>query len=637
MSLIKQLWLTILVLLLLAFGGSLFIGIVGSKQYIEQELRIKNADNANALALSLSQLDKDPVTVELLVAAQFDTGHYRRIELVAPDGETLVQRMNPAGISEVPAWFAELVDFSIPAGTAVVQNGWQQYATITLESHHGYAYRSLWQSIVDLLVWFAVAALISAGLAWWIVRTIQRPLQAVVAQARNIGQRRFTTSSEPRIRELRQVVVAMNQLSTVVRTMLAEETQKLDRLRRRLQQDEVTGVAKRDALLSRVDAMLNSDGQRAAGHLVMVRLANLTELNGQLGYAATNRLLISIANGLRGLASGYDEGLVGRLNGSDFAMILPGGDDTDNVIEELKARLHPQADEEDAEVELPISLVAYSQGDSRGELLSTLDGALAKAEARGGRAIEAATIDAKRQPYRTHDEWRQALTQALETDGVYLAHYPVLDTHDRLIHHECPARLKLEEEWQSAGIFLPWVSRVGMSSDFDLAVIDTALKAIAQERMPLGINLSSETIRDTGFVAALRHRLQAHPDSARQLWIELPESAAVRHMDAFRTLSLELRPFGCKIGLEHVGPEFAKLTDLHDLGLSYIKVDASLIRNIHQQDQSQPFLRGIATLSHSIGIQVIGEGVASHEERTCLFELGFDGVTGPGVRQRQHQ
>ncbi|MEC9481749.1 MAG: EAL domain-containing protein, partial [Halomonas sp.] len=584
--------------------------------------------------LSLSQLDKDPVTVELLVAAQFDTGHYRRIELVSPSGEVIERRVSEASASGVPDWFSRLVEFSVPAGTAVVQEGWKQFATITLESHHGYAYRSLWQSLIDLLLWFAIAAAISAVFAWWLVRTIRQPLRSVVAQARDIGQRRFTTSSEPRTRELRDVVQAMNQLSTAVRSMLSEETQKLDRLRQRLQQDEVTGVTKRDALLNRLDAMLASDGQRAAGHLAMVRVANLIALNERLGYAATNQLLIDLASHLRTLASAYDEGLVGRLNGTDFALILPGCGDPDTLIRDVKSRLHALPELERAAVELPVSLVAYAQGDTRGDLLSVLDGALSKAESRGGRAIEVASIEAKHQPYRTHDEWRHALVGALEQDGIYLAHYPVLDMQGQLLHHECPARLKLKDTWQSAGIFLPWAARVGVTRDIDLAVIDVALRTIAKDGKPLGINLSNETIRDTGFMASLRQRLQAHPQEARQLWIEVPESTAVRQPEALRTLSQELRPFGCRLGLEHVGPEFAKLESLHDLGLAYLKIDASLIQQVHVEEQSHPFLRGIATLSHSLGLLVIGEGVSNHHQQDALFELGFDGVTGPGVRQQ---
>ncbi|BBI63012.1 hypothetical protein HSBAA_43180 [Vreelandella sulfidaeris] len=59
MSLIKQLWLAIIALLVLSFIGSLAISITTSRDYIEQEVRIKNEDNVTALALSMSQLEKN--------------------------------------------------------------------------------------------------------------------------------------------------------------------------------------------------------------------------------------------------------------------------------------------------------------------------------------------------------------------------------------------------------------------------------------------------------------------------------------------------------------------------------------------------------------------------------------------------
>lgn len=68
MSLIKQLWLGIIVLLLLALGGSFFISLFSAKVYLQEQLQLKNMDNATSLALSMSQLDKDPVTLELLLS-----------------------------------------------------------------------------------------------------------------------------------------------------------------------------------------------------------------------------------------------------------------------------------------------------------------------------------------------------------------------------------------------------------------------------------------------------------------------------------------------------------------------------------------------------------------------------------------
>ena len=76
MSLVKQLWLAIVLVMSVAFGGSLVVSVMSARHYLEQQLQVKNIDNATSLALSMAHMDKDPVTVELQIAAQFDMGHY---------------------------------------------------------------------------------------------------------------------------------------------------------------------------------------------------------------------------------------------------------------------------------------------------------------------------------------------------------------------------------------------------------------------------------------------------------------------------------------------------------------------------------------------------------------------------------
>lgn len=318
MSLIKQLWLAVILILLMAFVGSLAVSITSSRHYIEQEVQIKNADNANALALSMSQMEKEDVSIELLLSAQFDTGHYRLIELRSPEGEVMESRETEALDDGVPAWFVDLVRLDVSPGEAVVQDGWSQYGTLTLASQHDYAYRSLWQSTLEMAAWFALVGVISLLLAWWIVRSIRRPLIEVVSQARSISARRFTTSQEPRTLELREVVQAMNTLSGAVHTMLSEETGKLDQLRRRLQEDPTTGASNRTTLLDHLQRNLDSDSQRASGVLIMVRVDDLPAVNERLGHQATDAALKALVGHLYQLANELGGGEVGRLNGSDF-------------------------------------------------------------------------------------------------------------------------------------------------------------------------------------------------------------------------------------------------------------------------------------------------------------------------------
>ncbi|MCE8018870.1 EAL domain-containing protein [Halomonas sp. MCCC 1A11036] len=634
MSLIKQLWLTIAVLLLLAFVGSLLIGVTSSRHYIEQEVRIKNNDNANALALSMSQMEKDPVILELLLAAQFDTGHYQHIALRDPQGELIEQRVASEHIDDVPDWFVNLVRFEVPPGRAVVQDGWQQYGTLELASQHSFAYRSLWRSTLELTGWFAIAGAISLLLAAWIVRTIRRPLRDVVSQAQAIGQRRFMVANEPRTRELREVVQAMNQLSQAVRHMLGEESDKLDQLRRRMQHDPVTDTLTRAPFLDQLQAHLKSEKDDASGTLAMVRVARLAELNQQLGHAATDTLLVRIARRLDQLANLYGYGTVGRLNGSDFALILPRHYDLEALGNDLAERLHNLGEEFGATVSLPSALCQYSQGESRAELLASLDGALAAAEARGANAQEVVDLPASSVLYTRHDEWRQALAEALE-QGISLAHYPVLDSKGQLIHFEVPSRLRLKGEWRPAGVFLPWISRLAMAPTLDLAVVSAALADVESSGKAVAINLSAESLVDGHFVGELLARIQAHQGIADKLWFELPQSVALQQPQALRTLCHALLGLGCKVGLEHVGTQFGKIEGLQDLGLSFMKIDGALSQEVESRSDQQSLLRGMATLAHSLGILTLAEGVESRDAAQVLFELGLDGVTGPGIRHRE--
>lgn len=122
MSLMRQLWLVVLISTVLAFAGSLFIGVWSAREYLAQQLERKNADNASSLALAMTQQEKDPVNIELQVAALFDTGYYQEISVIDPLGKALAQRIQDKNEADVPGWFVNLLP--IPS-----QPGWRRSTT----------------------------------------------------------------------------------------------------------------------------------------------------------------------------------------------------------------------------------------------------------------------------------------------------------------------------------------------------------------------------------------------------------------------------------------------------------------------------------------------------------------------------
>jgi EAL domain-containing protein (putative c-di-GMP-specific phosphodiesterase class I) len=204
------------------------------------------------------------------------------------------------------------------------------------------------------------------------------------------------------------------------------------------------------------------------------------------------------------------------------------------------------------------------------------------------------------------------------------------------LHQECPLRLKFDEdgEWQPAGRFLPIAERLKLTAQLDLAAITLGLVELAaQPELPgLAINLSASSLQDAGFRQQLGEMLKKQRNASTRLWLEVAESGAFKHFDAFRAFCQELRNTGCRLGLEHFGRQFSQIGQLHDLGLDYLKVDASFIRNLESNPGNQAFLRGLSSISHNIGLQVIAEGVMSEAELAALSEVGFDGATGPAIK-----
>lgn len=635
MSLSKQLWLAIVIIMVLAFGGSFVVSTLSARKYLSQQLYLKNMDNATALAISMSQVAEDPVSVELLLNAQFDSGHYQFIRLDDPNGKPLLEQRNPAIPIGAPAWFQRLIPVEAQPGVAQVQAGWRQFGTLTIQSHSKFAYEALWQGTLNLLFWFAAGAVLTGLVGTMALKIIIRPLHAVVDQAQALGSRRFISIPLPKTLELRRVAIAMNALSSRIRTMVEEETSRLEELRRKINYDPLTGLLQRETFLRRTDAFLGREDASSTGVLVIARFPRLVEINRELGWQTADLLLRRLSERLATIAAVHPDRLAGRLNGTDFALLAPGATETPLELANIVAgALHLAIDDAniDGEQPLPVGATALEPGEPLTQLLSRTDTALMAAERNESASVQVVDSYAAVQSCNDLASWRDSLTGAIGADALKLAEFPVLDSRGGLLHFEAPVRVLIGNEWLAAGVVMQWASRLSLMPRLDRKVFKAAFAALAKRDRSLGLNISAESLCEAEFRNDLFKHLQQAPELASRLWIEVPESGAFRHLAEFRELCLSLKPLGVKMGLEHVGPQFSRIGDLYDLGLDYIKIDSSIIRDIHANLGSQAFLRGLCIIAHSLGMLTIAEGVQSREELEILPGLGVDGMTGPAVR-----
>lgn len=636
MTLTKQLWLSVLAIMTLAFGISFLVSAWSAKNYLEDHLRLKNLDNANSLALSMSQMEKDPVLIELLLSAQFDIGHYQSIRLIAPNGETLMERVSDVGNEPVPPWFVRLIALETEPGIAQVQDGWKQYGTLRVESHTRFAYQALWDGNLRLLAWFLAGALVIGLLGTLILRAITRPLKGVVGQAEAIGQRRFISIEEPRTREFRSVVRAMNTLSGRVRGMLEEESARLEQLRREAQHDALTGLLNREHFLKLTQSALEDENAPPSGVLVIVRLPELVNMNKALGREATDTLLKRVADALHECCP-EAPCMIGRLNGADFALLGPDEESADDLARRISARVLLSINDPSADTGYPVWVGAatYRHGDPISQVLSRADMALRRAEEEGGHAVDTGARDIEWKPAASLlAAWNNLIDTALNLRRIQFATYPVLDAQGRLVHYEAPARMQVIQSslWTPAQEFMPWASRLGLTERIDEAVFDHAIAWLEDNAGPLCVNVSAQSVCDPVLTTRYFQALRRNPRAAARLWFDIPEFVAYRHGREFRVFCETLKPLGCRVGLEHVGNQICHIGELHDVGLDYLKIDRAIIRDIHQSPGNQTFLRGLCGIAHTMGVMAIAEGVTDQQEAACLKELGFDGMTGPGVK-----
>ncbi|MDR2031875.1 MAG: EAL domain-containing protein [Azoarcus sp.] len=629
MSLIKQLWIAIVTITFVALGGSLAVSTFAARQYLEQQLNIKNQDNASVMATALaSQLldDPDPANLELQITAQFDVGHYRSIRLAAPDGTAIVDLRSEARIDEAPGWFVRLTAIREQPGVAHVTDKWRQIGTLTLESHTGYVYAALWHSTRRLLGWFLVTVAAAGCIGSLLLSHITAPLRTLVGHAQAIGERRFIVTPEPGTAELKIVVRAMNALSERVRQMLADEAQRLENLRRQVQEDALTGLLERRQFLNALAARLADPDAPAQGALLILRICRLAEVNRDLGRGATDQLLRTLA----GTLENDPDAVGGRLNGSDFALLAPPAADIEPWARATAVRLHETIARhaDTAALALPVAAVLFGRGDTVAHILARLDTALAEAELEGDHALRIDTSGNTPAAPHTQEQWRSMLAVALAENGFRLGTNPVRTLQGKLIHNEAPIELLAAGATIKSGDFLPWAVRFGLTGRLSLAALRAALERLQAGDKPVALAISARAFQDGHFVTELIALLRTAPKPGRRLWLEVPEDGIARNPGAFHAFCLAVKPLTSKLGIKHAGPHFSALGDLHDLGLDYIKVDASLLHDIDNNEGNRSIVRGLAMLAHAIGLTVIAEGIDRPEQQEVLADLGFDGFTG---------
>jgi diguanylate cyclase (GGDEF)-like protein len=426
-------------------------------------------------------------------------------------------------------------------------------------------------------------------------------------------------------------------------TDISEQKRTEERLRRQALHDDLTGLPNRALLVERLEQVLARSRRTLQPYAVLfLDLDRFKLVNDSLGHAAGDALLREVARRLR--AQLRTEDTVARLGGDEFAILLEdvrGEEDALTTGRRLERALREVASVEGQEVVATASIGVVLGGPGDGaraeDLLRDADAAMYRAKALGRSCVQLFT-----------DSLRASALEALQLDGAlrrgiergeFRAHYqPIVCLRTgRVVALEALARWHHPERGLLApATFIPAAEETGLIVPLSERVMEEACRhALAWQSLrpadaPLqvSVNLSGRQVSQGGVVEAVRGALQRSGLPAHLLRLEVTESVVMGDVEQAGQVLTELRALGVSLGMDDFGTGYSSLGALHQFPFQTLKLDRSFVWRLQHSERSREVVRTMVNLAHTLGLNVVAEGVEKPEQLEALRAMGCEEVQG---------
>jgi diguanylate cyclase (GGDEF)-like protein/PAS domain S-box-containing protein len=409
--------------------------------------------------------------------------------------------------------------------------------------------------------------------------------------------------------------------------------------------DVLTGLPNRRLLVDRLQhAMAAALRSGAQGALLFIDLDNFKDLNDTLGHDTGDRLLVQVAQRLKGCVRESDT--VARFGGDEFVVLVEGlsGADSQASAEAALVASHivttlgkPYVLGESSHHSTPSIGIALFGQDSCNvdELLKHADLAMYQAKAAG------------RNTQRFFDPEMQAAVSArsaLEADlrrGLHgkelvLYYQPVVDGKGRLLGAEALVRwLHPQRGLVSPSEFIPLAEQTGLILPIGQWVLEAACaQLVAWSRSALtrqfflSVNVSVRQFRQPDFVEQVLGTLHASGADPERLKLELTESLLLADVEDVIARMEHLRRYGVGFSLDDFGTGYSSLSYLKRLPLDQLKIDQGFVRDLQTDPNDAAIVRTILALAQSLDLAVVAEGVETTGQLEFLKRHGCDAYQG---------
>ncbi|HUX90394.1 MAG TPA: EAL domain-containing protein [Gallionellaceae bacterium] len=404
--------------------------------------------------------------------------------------------------------------------------------------------------------------------------------------------------------------------------------------------DPLTGLPNRLLLNAHMhQSMAHARRNSTMVAVMFLDLDKFKIINDTLGHPIGDLLLQEVAQRLT--ACLREEDTVSRLGGDEFVILLEELQDTlfaSTVAKKINAALSEKFILEQYEIFISCSIgisIFPNDGDDMTALFKNADSALYRCKERGRNNYQYYTEDlSKRAMERLLME--NDLRYALERNELVIHYQPQVDLYNgNIIGMEALLRWQHPKHGLMPPVsFIPLAEETGLIHPIGEWVLRTActrLQAWMEDGLPkarISVNLSLVQFTHNNLAETVAAVLRDSKLPPECLELELTESMIMQDAESTIVILHKIKALGVKIAIDDFGTGYSSLSYLKRLPIDRIKIDQSFVRNITSDPADAAVSQAIISMSHSLNLSTIAEGVETEEQLEFLRSRNCNEIQG---------
>jgi diguanylate cyclase (GGDEF)-like protein/PAS domain S-box-containing protein len=401
--------------------------------------------------------------------------------------------------------------------------------------------------------------------------------------------------------------------------------------------DALTGLPNRALFMDRLDQVLRRTTRDpgSACAVLFIDIDRFKLVNDSLSHAVGDHLLVAVAGRIAGVLRPGDT--VARLGGDEFTILLDGSV-TEREANMVAARVRSalsrafKVDGHELIVTASIGISLGAPQMSPSDLLRNADIAMYDAKRRG-RACCALFDESMHRRVVDRLERENDLRHAVDHALLEIHYQPIVDlATGRIRALEALARWPTGWPEVAPLDFIPIAEETGVIGPLGLHVLRQALDSLARwraaglvsEDVRMSVNVSARQLEDPGLPASVRAAIAAAGVEGDALRLEITESTLMEEPERMQQIVSEVCATGAGLHLDDFGTGYSSLAALHRFPVDALKIDRSFVASINGTSGSEVIVRSTIALAHSLGLQVIAEGIEDATQLQRLRTLGCE-------------